>query len=576
MAERFSRLFSLPENLYTPGSPLVIAAGALLLDNQSGSVVAQLKLRSISDKVIKAVRVAVTGLDGQDQERCREEFSYEGLNAARDSLFGAKQAIRMSDAAVRSFTVQLLAVSFADSSSYTGEAAKWRSLPKQADLNLRLFDAELIRQYQLETGKDSRFVPVEVQDLWLCACGEINHRGESCHRCEQSFENCKKYLNVELLRENKSLRLNGEAVQAALNEEKRQGRARVFQRILYVLLPVLLIAGIAFGVYKLSERRELMYAEATRLYDSGEYADAALIFDKLRHFRDSSDMADKAKKADAQVASYQRAGKLMQNERWDDAYEAYKELGSFEDSEELAREARYQKGLSLLREENYGEAQPIFLELGQYKDCAAVSEHFFPRRLSEEVSLNQEAGGPLTTTYRYDTLGRVSEKTEHFSEYEGMSDRVYVYQYNADGSYSVTEGQVEKRYDAYGAYIGQGDLVSYVYEYEFYADGTVHFRMDYDALNHQYRGSAAYDEHGNLVGVQGEDGAAYTLLNDYDGDLLMKQERYNEDGNMVSRVSFEYDADGLLKRATFLTPGGGATVTTLYENGPIFAMKLEE
>ena len=576
MAERYSRLFTLPEDLYTSGSPLVIAAGALLMDNQSGQVLAQLKLRSITDKTISAVRLLVIGSDSEGSERCREEYEYAGLSAARDSMFGAKQPIRLSDASVRGFSVQLLSVSFSDGSVYTGENAKWRSLPVQADLNQRLFDTELIRQYKLETSNLSRFVPVETQDLWLCACGEINRRGESCHRCEQSFEQCKKCLNVDMLRENKSLRLNGEAVQAALDEAKRQSRAQVFRRILYVLLPMLLIAGIALGVYKFSARRAVIYEEAQRLYRIGEYADAAVRFDKLRNFRDAAEMAAKAKKADAQIASYERAGKLLQNERWDDAYEAYLELGDYEDSAELAKEARYQKGLSLLREENYTEAREIFVALGQYKDAATVADHFFNRLLSEEVSLNLECNGPLTTSYRYDSLGRISEKTEHFSAYDGMSDRVYTYSYDADGSYSVTEGQVEKHYDPFGAYIGQGDLVSYTHEYEFYDDGSVHFRMDYDAKTKAYRSSAAYDEHGNLIGIQNEDGTTYTLLNEYSGDQLTKQERYNEEGTMVSRVSFEYDGDGLLKRATFLTPGATATVTTLYTNGPIFAVKLEK
>ena len=38
MAERYTRLYTLPENLYTEGAPLVIAAGALLKDNQTGKV----------------------------------------------------------------------------------------------------------------------------------------------------------------------------------------------------------------------------------------------------------------------------------------------------------------------------------------------------------------------------------------------------------------------------------------------------------------------------------------------------------------------------------------------------------
>ena len=35
MSERYSKVFSLPENLYAEGAPVVIAAGALLKDNQT-------------------------------------------------------------------------------------------------------------------------------------------------------------------------------------------------------------------------------------------------------------------------------------------------------------------------------------------------------------------------------------------------------------------------------------------------------------------------------------------------------------------------------------------------------------
>ena len=64
MAERYSRLFSLKENLYSEGSPVVIAAGALLKDNQTGK-----ELEGVS------------------------EYQYLDLNEARDAEFGQKQAI---------------------------------------------------------------------------------------------------------------------------------------------------------------------------------------------------------------------------------------------------------------------------------------------------------------------------------------------------------------------------------------------------------------------------------------------------------------------------------------------------
>ena len=576
MAERYSRLYHLPEDLYTPGAPLVIAAGALLIDNQSGQIIAQLKMRSISPKTINSVKALVTGLDGAGRTLCQEEHVYAGLNAERDTLFGAKEGVRLPVPGVRSFTARVLSVSFSDGSRYIDSGGEWAPLPRQANLNQRLFDTELIRQYRLETSEKSRFVPLETQDLWLCACGEINHRGESCCRCDQTLAHCKEYLNVERLRENKSLRLNAQAVQAALDEAKMQSRGRILQRVLLVLVPILLIAGITLGVYKLAQRRTAIYDEAYRLYREGEYAEAALLFGKTHHYRDSDAMEIKAKKADAEIASYNRAGKLFENERWDDAYEAYAELGDFQDSAEFAQEALYRKGLALMENTEYAEARAVFRKLGDYKDAAAIADHFFTRLTSEEISLNTECNGPLTTTYIYDSYGRIAGKTEHFSEYPGMSDRVYVYDYDEDGSYSVTEGQVEKFYDAHDAYIGQGDIISYTYEYDFYPDGSVHYRIGKDAKTGEYRNSAAYDEHGNLTAMQNEDGVTYTLLNEYDGDRLTKQERFNESGTMISRTSFEYDENDMLKRATFLTPGASSTVTIVYTNGPIFAARAEE
>ena len=76
--------------------------------------------------------------------------------------------------------------------------------------------------------------------------------------------------------------------------------------------------------------------------------------------------------------------------------------------------------------------------------------------------------------------------------------------------------------------------------------------------------------------IQNEDGTSYTLLNEYQGDRLVKQERYNPDAAMVSRTSFEYDEQGRVKRATFLTPGAASTVTAVYVYGPVYIPDADE
>ena len=59
MSERYHRLFSLPDNGYAQGAPVVLAAGALLKDNQTGQILAQLKIFAEKEQVKLA---SVTGL----------------------------------------------------------------------------------------------------------------------------------------------------------------------------------------------------------------------------------------------------------------------------------------------------------------------------------------------------------------------------------------------------------------------------------------------------------------------------------------------------------------------------------
>ena len=110
MAERYTRLYTLPENLYTEGAPLVIAAGALLKDNQTGKVLAQLKYRSICSRPIRAIKVLITGYDMAKAVVCREEHQYLDLEIGRDEYWGSKEAVYLPDRSVRSYSAAVLAV----------------------------------------------------------------------------------------------------------------------------------------------------------------------------------------------------------------------------------------------------------------------------------------------------------------------------------------------------------------------------------------------------------------------------------------------------------------------------------
>ena len=180
MSERYSRLFFLSENLYAAGSPVVIAAGALLKDNQTGKVIAQLKLRSIHSKVIKAVTVSIAPLNTAGNPLGNEvRYEYLDLKIGRDKEFGQKTPIALPDASTRSFCVKVVEVVFDDNDLWNASEAPWEPLPTPSSIGT-VHGAEFEKQFHLKYGSDSKNIPLLVKDLWFCSCGALNRQEEFC------------------------------------------------------------------------------------------------------------------------------------------------------------------------------------------------------------------------------------------------------------------------------------------------------------------------------------------------------------------------------------------------------------
>lgn len=134
MSERYTRLFSLSENLGQEGAPVVISAGALLSDNNTGKVIAQLKLRNISERPIKSVKVKVNAYDTAGNElKGVEAFSYIDLAAERNSVFGSQTPIILPDKTTRSFSVEILSVVFVDGEVYQPDSRE-TALPVKGEM----------------------------------------------------------------------------------------------------------------------------------------------------------------------------------------------------------------------------------------------------------------------------------------------------------------------------------------------------------------------------------------------------------------------------------------------------------
>ncbi len=185
MSERYTRLFALEENLYSEGSPVVISAGALLKDNQTGAVLAQLKIKNISRRVIKAAIVRLTAFDafGKPVDGAVEK-EYLDLVIERDGEFGQKVLIPLPNAAARSFVAVVTCVGFADNTVWNYAGANQDALPRPKLLTKALGESELVKQYRMKYGTKAQVLPEEYKDIWFCACGALCHADEGfCRVC---------------------------------------------------------------------------------------------------------------------------------------------------------------------------------------------------------------------------------------------------------------------------------------------------------------------------------------------------------------------------------------------------------
>lgn len=158
MSERYSKLFALSENLYSAGAPVVIAAGALQKDNQTGKVFAQLKIRNIQDKVIKAATVKITPFDTVGKPLGGTvDYQYLDLSAGRDTDFGQKTPVMLKEATARSFAVSVSEIIFADNSTWSASDGTWEALsatdPIKQEIDKRLADKRVMELAEAKNKK---------------------------------------------------------------------------------------------------------------------------------------------------------------------------------------------------------------------------------------------------------------------------------------------------------------------------------------------------------------------------------------------------------------------------------------
>ena len=138
--------------------------------------------------------------------------------------------------------------------------------------------------------------------------------------------------------------------------------------IIMIVIAIVVLAGAAFGVYALI--RSNNYKDAVAAMDSGNYQEAYDAFEKLGSYNDSATRAAEC----FQYIRYDEALLLMEEGKYLEAKEILDELGSFNDASSKANDClkfiEYEEAIALYNAGSYYQAYKIFVSLGAFEDCS--------------------------------------------------------------------------------------------------------------------------------------------------------------------------------------------------------------
>ena len=146
------------------------------------------------------------------------------------------------------------------------------------------------------------------------------------------------------------------------------------------------------------------YNNAIALMESGSYDEATEAFINLGDYKDAIEMISESQ--------YVKAMSLFESGSYDEATEAFINLGDYKDAIEMVSESQYVKAMSLFESGSYDEATEAFINLGDYKDAIEMTSEL---QYNKAMSLF-ESGSYDEAKKIFTDLGNYSDSKEKIIE----------------------------------------------------------------------------------------------------------------------------------------------------------------
>ena len=154
MSSNISKLYTLPEFLYSENCPVIISAGALYkLESADGKLLVQLKFKNIGKMAVKAVKVAFQTADvsGNIIDEAFEN-QYLDLSLGFHDEFSDRKGVELKNKTIRSFNAKITELVFNDGTVWQNNGDEFNQLPKPKPIE-SLLGIGLGGQYRREIGR---------------------------------------------------------------------------------------------------------------------------------------------------------------------------------------------------------------------------------------------------------------------------------------------------------------------------------------------------------------------------------------------------------------------------------------
>ena len=291
MAERYSRIFTLPPNLYADDAPVIIVAGVLLKDSQTGSRLAQLKIQNIDKRTITYMKLHFMLMDASGRIIKDHYHIFDKMSMAENDFYGTRTPVVLPVPSVCSYTISILEIEFDNDTQWRSDEL-WHALDDNTDVGVLKKERDFRIQLLLEKEAYDR----EIAEAEAKAAREA------------------------------------EEVKRIAEEKQKKAKQRKYKVIAISVLAVFFLAGI-FGYFTWRASPQYMVKQVIDHIEREDFGAASILLREAEYELTEKDIRSANKSAIYNYAKY-----LSRVRSFSDAIAIYKLIPDYADSMVIVNE----------------------------------------------------------------------------------------------------------------------------------------------------------------------------------------------------------------------------------------------